>query len=106
MMETLSESHKTYVMTLFKATQEAVSNAVKHSGGDEIKIQLTMEVNNIVLTIEDNGTGIEDASIRQSGTRNMAQRIEKHQGDFSIQKLPTQGTRVSLRVDNISLIKI
>ena len=91
---------------LFKATQEAVSNAVKHSGGDEIKIQLTMEVNNIVLTIEDNGTGIEDASIRQSGTRNMAQRIEKHQGDFSIQKLPTQGTRVSLRVDNISLIKI
>ena len=56
--------------------------------------------------IDDNGIGIEDISIRKSGTRNMAQRIEKHQGDFSIQKLPEHGTRVSFRVDNISLIKI
>ena len=91
---------------LFKATQEAVTNAVKHSGGDEITIQLTMKSNNIILMIDDNGIGIEDISIRKSGTRNMAQRIEKHQGDFSIQKLPEHGTRVSFRVDNISLIKI
>ena len=91
---------------LSKATQEAISNAVKHSGGDEIKIQLTMEANNILLTIQDNGTGIEDTSIRKSGTRNMAQRIEKHQGNFSIQKLAEHGTSVSFRVDNIPLIKI
>ena len=91
---------------LFKATQEAVSNAVKHSGGDEIIIHLTMEANNLLLEIEDNGIGIEDTKIRKSGTRNMEQRIEKHGGNFSIQKLPEQGTSVSFQIDNISLVKI
>jgi len=91
---------------LFKATQEAVTNAVKHSGGDEITIHLTMKANNLLLVIEDNGIGIEDTKIRKSGTRNMEQRIEKHGGNFSIQKLPEQGTSVSFQIDNIPLVKI
>ena len=91
---------------LFKATQEAVTNAVKHSGGDLINIHLTMEANNLLLVIEDNGIGIEDTKIRKSGTRNMEQRIEKHGGNFSIQKLPEQGTSVSFQIDNIPLVKI
>ena len=91
---------------LFKATQEAVTNAVKHSGGDEITIHLTMKANNLLLVIEDNGIGIEDTKIRKSGTRNMEQRIEKHGGNFSIQKLPERGTSVSFQIDNIALVKI
>ena len=65
-----------------------------------------MEANNLLLVIEDNGIGIKDTKIRQSGTRNMEQRIEKHGGNFSIQKLPERGTSVSFQLDNIPLVKI
>lgn len=91
---------------LSKATQEAVSNAVKHSEGDEIRIQLTMESNNLTLTVDDNGTGIDDVTIRKSGTRNMEQRVEKHQGLFFIENITTGGTRVIFQIDNIPLVTI
>ncbi len=91
---------------LSKATQEAISNAVKHSGGDQITIRFTMESNNITLTIDDNGTGIEDVTTRRSGTRNMAQRIEKHQGSFSLENLTDGGTRVVFKIENIPLVNI
>ena len=91
---------------LSKAAQEAISNAVKHSGGDQIRIQLTMQSNNITLIIDDNGTGIDDVTIRKSGTRNMAQRVEKHQGLFSIEDIATGGTRVVFQIENIPLVNI
>ncbi|MDG1846295.1 MAG: ATP-binding protein [Acidimicrobiales bacterium] len=91
---------------LSKATQEAVSNAVKHSEGDQIRIQFTVESNNLTLTVDDNGTGIDDVTIRKSGTRNMEQRVEKHQGLFFLENITTGGTRVIFQVDNIPLVTI
>ena len=91
---------------LSKAAQEAISNAVKHPGGDQIRIQLTMQSNNITLIIDDNGSGIDDVTIRKSGTRNMAQRVEKHQGLFSIEDIATGGTRVVFQIENIPLVNI
>ena len=79
---------------------------MKHSGGDQIRIQLTMQSNNITLIIDDNGTGIDDVTIRKSGTRNMAQRVEKHQGSFSLEDITTGGTRVIFQIENIPLVNI
>jgi len=43
---------------LFRIAQEAVNNAVKHSGASQITMTLTVEPRQFRLEIEDNGTGL------------------------------------------------
>lgn len=46
-------------MHLYRIAQEAVANAVRHSGASQVVISLLMEGNHLKLTIDDNGRGIE-----------------------------------------------
>ena len=42
---------------LFLAFQEALNNAIKHSGASEVRIALVVESTDFILAIEDNGKG-------------------------------------------------
>lgn len=76
------------VLQIFRIMQEAVTNAVKHSGGDRI----TVEVKNIgcelVVSIRDNGKGIaSDAKPEAGGGHglgNMRSRAQSIGGDLNI----------------------
>lgn len=46
-------------MHLYRIAQEAVANAVRHSGATQVVISLLMEGHYLKLTINDNGSGIE-----------------------------------------------
>lgn len=54
----LSISSPTMANHLFRLAQEAVNNAVKHSGADTIIVQLARDETVLTMSIEDNGKGI------------------------------------------------
>lgn len=65
----------TTALELYRITQEAVNNAVKHSGATEIEVTLDDSDGTLTLAITDNGTyaGAQGAGI---GRRTMKQRAE------------------------------
>ncbi len=64
------------VLQVFRILQEAVNNALKHSGGDRIEIGVGQdsEAGAVRLTVSDNGKGYSWASASGHGLRNMKTR--------------------------------
>lgn len=79
---------------LFRIAQEAVSNAVKHSGAASIQIELSMSNGQVVLTVADNGRGIKAKSDGGMGLRIMDYRATIIGGRISIQSASGKGTKV------------
>lgn len=50
----------------YRIAQEAVSNEVRHSGAWIIEISLIKRDNSVIMTVRDNGAGLDD-SLRTSG---------------------------------------
>ncbi|MFT5720688.1 MAG: two-component system CheB/CheR fusion protein [Motiliproteus sp.] len=53
---------------LYQIVQEAVSNAVRHSQAQHIKVRLKQESRGLTLTVEDDGVGIADLSLSSGGS--------------------------------------
>ncbi|PZO05004.1 MAG: hypothetical protein DCF28_04740 [Alphaproteobacteria bacterium] len=64
------------VLQVFRILQEAVNNALKHSGGDRIEIGVGQdsEAGAVRLTVSDNGKGYSGTSTSGHGLRNMKTR--------------------------------
>lgn len=79
--------------------REAVSNAVRHSGGTEVKVVLhpTLE-GHLHLIVADNGTGMPEETTRSSGVTNIGERARALGGAVDFTRNPTGGTNVSWRV--------
>jgi len=65
--------------------KEAISNAVRHSGGSNIAIQLFAAGGSLRLTIIDNGHGFPATRIVESGTLNLRSRAELLGGSARIE---------------------
>lgn len=84
-------------MHLYRIAQEAVSNALKHSGADEISISLTADDDNLELTIADNGSGVPKALGRSGigmGLRTMYYRAQELGADLQVIRRAEGGTAV------------
>jgi PAS domain S-box-containing protein len=89
-------------LCLFRVLQEALHNAVKHSGVRHFEVQLRGASGEIQLTIRDFGVGFdpEEAMMnnRGLGLISMRERISLVQGTFSIASKPQWGTEINVRV--------
>lgn len=88
--------------TLYRVAQEALINIEKHAHATEVHIELTMENPWLTLSITDNGTGISQDVLEGRvengiGTRNLAERVEYHHGEFSITS-DSNGTTVIAKI--------
>lgn len=83
--------------------QEAVTNAIRHSGCSTIWVRLTYDSDFVNLTVRDNGQGFRvlDTSGRNGhfGIPVMQERSRKLGGAFRIQTSLGSGTEISLKVD-------
>ena len=52
---------------IYRIAQEAVANAMKHSGADRIEIQLSIEDQSIILRVRDNGVGFPEQTPHSAG---------------------------------------
>lgn len=83
-----------------QAAREALSNAVRHSGGDEVALRLARDGRTAVLTVEDNGKGFDvgEAAGRGHGLANLRSRAAALNGALEIDSAPGRGTRVRIRI--------
>jgi signal transduction histidine kinase len=79
--------------------EEAITNAVKHSGSEEIVIALEQEADSWKLTVADDGVGFDRDSVEAGiGLKTMRQRAERLPGGMlTLRSEPGQGTCVTLR---------
>jgi signal transduction histidine kinase len=87
---------------LTRCLQEALTNAVRHGHAKEITVILKQEPAQIVLTVKDNGVGMEIENYG-FGLNGMKERLEALQGGFTIVSDVQKGTVVTcflpVRVD-------
>lgn len=81
---------------LYRITQEAITNAVRHGKARYINICLDSEENETVLTVTDDGSGLPENARNNHGMglRIMAYRASMIGAVFGIERLPSRGTRI------------
>jgi len=88
-------------LCLFRVLQEALQNAVKHSGAQRYEVWLIGAMNEIRLTVQDAGIGfdVEEAlKGRGLGITSMKERLKLVAGRLSIDSQPNAGTTVQATV--------
>jgi signal transduction histidine kinase len=90
---------------VYRITQQALENALRHAQAEIIRIYGTLQPNRIELTIEDNGIGFEYKEslslarlLRQGhyGLVGMYERAELIQARLQVESISRDGTRVTL----------
>ena len=87
-------------ITIYRVTQELVTNAVKHAKAKLIDIQLFTEKERICVQVIDNGVGFDlekpDPSKKGNGLKNIHDRVTAFNGQFEILSQPGKGTECTL----------
>jgi len=85
-------------ITLYRITQEAISNAIKHSNCSEIKISLSEFEEYVGLFISDNGVGFDTSQhFMGNGIRNMKERVNLLEGHIGIES-DKSGTKIEIEI--------
>src|SRR4029077_16699319 len=88
-------------LSLFRVLQEALHNAIKHSGVKRIEVQLREESGEIHLTVSDSGRGFDVEAVKQGkglGLTSMRERVRLVNGTIAIESKPMGGTTINVRV--------
>jgi signal transduction histidine kinase len=88
-------------LCLFRILQEALHNAVKHSGVKRIQVHLQEESGEIHLNVRDLGKGFDIEAARQGrglGLTSMRERVRLVNGTIEIDSKPMGGTTIHVRV--------
>lgn len=88
--------------TLYRVVQEALRNAVKHSGASRIHVRLAVVGDGVHCSVRDNGHGFDPRSApagngeRGLGLIGMRERLSALGGDLRIDSAPGRGTELKI----------
>jgi signal transduction histidine kinase len=83
----------------YRVTQEALHNAIRHSGAAKIEISLSRTLRRVVVEVSDNGRGFAtDAPAAGLGLASMRERAAAAGASLTISSAPGAGTRVRLSI--------
>ncbi len=84
----------------FRITQEALANVVRHAEANTCKVRLGLDeqMNYLCLEIQDNGRGLSSTRRAGVGLNSMRERAEELGGTWTIESIPTGGTRILVRL--------
>ena len=86
---------------IFLIVKEALTNALKHSGASEVRVQARLAVPALQILVADDGKGYDPASLvdgRRNGMGNMRRRAAAMNAKLDLQSAPGKGTTVTLSV--------
>jgi PAS domain S-box-containing protein len=92
---------KSTAVCLYRVLQEALQNAIKHSGARKVEVRLRCRGDQMELTVSDHGTGFDPPSVRGRcgiGLVSMKERLQAINGQLAITSEPMQGTTIQARV--------
>jgi len=79
---------------LFRCIQETINNAVKHSMGTKISVDVERNVHQMKISVTDNGVGISEDPVKGLGLHNLERRIKIIGGKMLIDKGNKKGTNL------------
>ena len=86
-------------LVVYRVAQEALSNAVRHSGAKQIEVRLSRSECEVGLEVSDDGRGFAfEESERGLGIGGMRERALLIGGELTIESRPERGTTVRLAV--------
>ncbi|SEU40005.1 Histidine kinase-, DNA gyrase B-, and HSP90-like ATPase [Nonomuraea wenchangensis] len=85
-------------VAVLRVAQEALHNALRHSGAGEIAVRLTYEDGTPALEVRDDGAGFEPGESRGLGLVSMRERAEAVGGVLTVESAPGRGTTVRVEV--------
>ena len=90
-------------LQLMRIIQEALSNARKHSGAEQVEVWLAQRDGKVVGEVTDDGTGFDPGGPRRSefprfGLAIMRERAESIDGRLAVSSEPGSGTRVRIEI--------
>jgi signal transduction histidine kinase len=87
---------------IFLVIKEALTNAFKHAGAKEVRVQAKASANSLEIVVQDDGRGFSPGSQlhegKQQGLGNMRSRAEAMGGNLTIESESGSGTMVKLKV--------
>jgi len=86
---------------IFRAIQELIGNASRHSQATTARVLLDMGEHMIRVTVDDNGKGTDLDAMDQTGSLGLKlirERVEMLGGNFEIESAVGKGTRVVFSV--------
>ena len=80
---------------LYRVTQEALSNALKHAHASEVNLRMEFTSDGVKFIVRDDGQGFDATSVVSGhGLNNMRERSEELGGTFSLETARGAGTEV------------
>jgi len=88
---------------IFLIVKEALTNALRHAGAKEVRVQAKVSADALEILVQDDGRGYEPSMPSTEGRRhglgNMHRRAETIGGTLELQSTPGKGTTVRLTVN-------
>ena len=84
-------------LVAYRVVQEALNNAIKHSGGVQLQVLVALQPGDeLLVRVDDNGRGLPDASERPArfGLTGLRERVQALGGRFEALRRDVGGTRV------------
>lgn len=83
---------------VLRVLREALTNARRHSGAENVRVSLRIEGGDLVAEVADDGRGFGPETTPGVGRGSMRERAEALGGTLEVESGPGAGTRVRLRV--------
>lgn len=87
---------------VIRVVREALVNATRHAGADQIVVCLEMRRDEVLVSVEDDGRGFDPEAPPDDGNGHfgldiMRARAVRLGGKLSVDSMPGRGTRIALR---------
>jgi signal transduction histidine kinase len=85
--------------TIYRITQESLTNIFKYAEATQVHIQLGNSQERVYLTVTDNGKGFDpNQNSAGFGLRGMQERVDAVKGQFQLKTSPGQGCRIQVEI--------
>jgi signal transduction histidine kinase len=89
--------------TLYRVTQEAITNILRHSHAGRAGVVLLRQKRSVTLLIEDDGVGFDPARVEAGsngglGLSGMRERVSLCGGELAVESAPGKGTTIRVRI--------
>jgi two-component system sensor histidine kinase UhpB len=84
-------------LVIYRVAQEALTNAVRHAQGKEVKVSLTRAAGGVVLVVSDDGRGLPEQT-SEGGLAGMRERALLIGADLETRSVSGRGTEIVLSV--------
>jgi signal transduction histidine kinase len=84
-----------YRICVYRIVQEALNNAVRHSGARNAKVIVRQSSKEITVQVTDDGHGFDARRTKGIGLLGMEERVKRLGGTFSVESKPTEGVTLT-----------